>query len=235
MDVLLIEDDVDEAKMLRQGLTRIGNGTEFKIDVSYNGEDGLRKGKKFAYDVILVDRMLPELDGLQVIAQLHQAGVMTPTIIISAMDTIEERVHGLCVGADDYMSKSYDLLELVARMRAIVRRSRPNEQSMILRCGDLVLDMLRQKVVRGEQEIVLQPREFRLLEYLMRHSGQIVTRSMLLEHVWDYDFDPHTNVIDVQISRLRAKIDKAYDYPLLQTVRGQGYKMTPATASQVYQ
>lgn len=226
MDVLLIEDDVDAAKALRQSLNRVGNGGEFKLDIAYNGEDGLRKGKKNAYDVIIVDRMLPELDGLEVIARLRQAGVMTPTLVLSALESVEDRVAGLKAGADDYVSKPYELIELVARMRALRRRATPSEQSMILRCGDLVIDLLRQSVARGDVHIDLQPKEFRLLEYLMRHSGQIVTRGMLLEHVWGYEFDPHTNVIDVQISRLRGKIDKDFEYPLLQTVRGQGYRLT---------
>jgi two-component system, OmpR family, response regulator len=188
-----------------------------------DGEEGYAQASGNSYDVLVVDRMLPKLDGLSVIGRLRAEGVRTPTLILSALGQVDDRVAGLRAGGDDYLTKPYAFSEFLARIEALGRRGAPNAADTVYRVGDLELDRLAHKVVRGGSEIVLQPREFRLLEYLMRHAGQVVTRTMLLENVWDYHFDPQTNVIDVHISRLRSKIDKGFDTPLLHTVRGAGY------------
>jgi len=169
--------------------------------------------------------MLPKRDGLSLIEELRKSGNNTPVLILSALDDVDERVTGLKAGGDDYLTKPYSLSELTARLQALTRRAQSGTSGTVLRVGDLSLDLIKHKVTRGGENINLQPREFRLLEYLMQHTGQVVTRSMLLENVWDYHFDPQTNVIDVQISRLRSKIDKDFDSPLLHTVRGAGYKL----------
>jgi len=178
-----------------------------------------------AYDSMIIDRMLPKRDGLFIIEELRRMGNMTPVLILSALDDVDERVTGLKAGGDDYLTKPYQLSELTARLQALTRRAQSGVQGTVLHVGDLTLDLIKHKVTRSGRNINLQPREFRLLEYLMQHTGQVVTRNMLLENVWDYHFDPQTNVIDVQISRLRSKIDKDFNTPLLHTVRGAGYKL----------
>jgi two-component system OmpR family response regulator len=183
------------------------------------------------YDALVVDRMLPGLDGLSLIAALRATGADTPILILSALGDVDERVKGLKGGGDDYLVKPYAFSELLARLDVLVRRARPEQQDAVLRVGDLELDRVKHRVSRGGRTIQLQPREFRLLEYLMRHAGQVVTRTMLLEQVWDYHFDPQTNVIDVHISRLRGKIDRGFSRPLLQTVRGAGYSLAEDTVS----
>ena len=175
--------------------------------------------------MLIVDRMLPRLDGLSVIKTLRTNGNRTPVLILSALGEVDDRVKGLRAGGDDYLTKPYAYSELLARVEALGRRTVPEEQQTRYSVGDLVLDRLSHRVTRGGEHILLQPREYRLLEYLMQHAGQVVTRTMLLEHVWDYHFDPQTNVIDVHVSRLRAKIDKSFDRPLLHTVRGAGYTL----------
>ena len=174
------------------------------------------------YDVLIVDRMLPKMDGLSLISSLREQKVETPVLILSALGQVDDRVKGLRAGGDDYLPKPYSFSELLARVEVLARR-RGGREDTVYRVADLELDRLSHTVKRGKEEIVLQPREFRLLEYLMRHAGQVVTRTMLLESVWEYHFDPQTNVIDVHISRLRAKIDKGFEAPLLHTVRGAGY------------
>jgi two-component system OmpR family response regulator len=182
------------------------------------------------YDVLIVDRMLPRLDGLSIIKSLRSAGNHTPALILSALGEVDDRVKGLRAGGDDYLTKPYAYSELLARVEALGRRSVPEEQQTRYAVGDLILDRLSHRVTRGGEHILLQPREYRLLEYLMQHAGQVVTRTMLLEHVWDYHFDPQTNVIDVHVSRLRSKIDKNFDKPLLHTVRGAGYTIRDGPA-----
>jgi two-component system OmpR family response regulator len=177
------------------------------------------------YDVMVVDRMLPRRDGLSLIGALREKNVRTPVLILSALGQVDDRIKGLRAGGDDYLTKPYAFSELLARIEALARRRAPEEGNTRLVVGDLVLDRLTHKVTRGGEAIILQPREFRLLEYLMKHAGQVVTRTMLLENVWDYHFDPQTNVIDVHISRLRSKIDKNFGNPLLHTVRGAGYSI----------
>ncbi len=219
MRVLLIEDDKEAAGFLQKALKESGHFAEWAED----GAVGLSQARTGDYDCLIVDRMLPELDGLSVIRTLRDEGDRTPVLILSALGEVDDRVKGLRAGGDDYLTKPFAYTELLARIEALARRAVPEEQQTRLVVGDLVLDRLSHRVTRGGEAILLQPREFRLLEYLMKHAGQVVTRTMLLENVWDYHFDPQTNVIDVHVSRLRGKIDKNFDAPLLHTVRGAGY------------
>jgi two-component system OmpR family response regulator len=219
MRVLIVEDDREIAHFVQRGLKESGHGAE----VAYDGDDGLDLALSGSFDAIIIDRMLPERDGLSVIQALRGAGVRVPVLILSALGEVDDRVKGLKAGGDDYLTKPFALTELLARIEALGRRVSSEEPATRYAVGDLMLDRLTHKVMRGGEPIVLQPREFRLLEYLMRNAGQVVTRTMLLENVWDYHFDPQTNVIDVHISRLRGKIDKGFDKPLLHTVRGAGY------------
>jgi two-component system OmpR family response regulator len=219
MRVLVIEDEAETAAYLKKALKESGHLVEHAAD----GESGLTLAEGNAYDVMIVDRMLPKLDGLAVIETLREQDNRTPALILSALGEVDDRVKGLRAGGDDYLSKPYAFSELLARIEALARRSAPEEAETRYVVGDLVLDRLSHKVTRAGQSIPLQPREYRLLEYLMKHAGQVVTRTMLLESVWDYHFDPQTNVIDVHISRLRAKIDKNFEKPLLHTIRGAGY------------
>jgi len=221
MHILVIEDDQEASRFLSKGLKESGHA----VDLAATGDDGLHLGLTGSYDALVVDRMLPGRDGLTVIAALRAADIKTPALILSALGEVDDRVEGLKAGGDDYLVKPYAFSELEARLQALVRRAQPEQAETSLSVGDLELDRLTRKVTRAGQVIHLQPREFRLLEYLMRHTGQVVTRTMLLEHVWDYHFDPQTNVIDVQVSRLRSKIDKDFDQPLLETVRGAGYRL----------
>jgi two-component system OmpR family response regulator len=219
MRVLVIEDDKETALFLQKSLKENGH----TADLAGDGEAGFALASDGAYDVLIVDRMLPRLDGLSVIKSLRAEGNRTPVLILSALGEVDDRVKGLRAGGDDYLTKPYAYSELLARVEALGRRTAPEEQQTRYTVGDLVLDRLSHRVTRSGEHILLQPREYRLLEYLMQHAGQVVTRTMLLEHVWDYHFDPQTNVIDVHVSRLRAKIDKNFDKPLLHTVRGAGY------------
>jgi two-component system OmpR family response regulator len=219
MRILLVEDDAETAAYLVKALREAGHVADHAAD----GEDGMAMAEATAYDVLVVDRMLPRLDGLAMIGRLRDGGNATPALILSALGQVDDRVAGLRAGGDDYLPKPYSFTELLARVEALARRVSPGVADTVYRTGDLVLDRLAHAVQRGGRAIVLQPREFRLLEYLMRHAGQVVTRTMLLENVWDYHFDPQTNVIDVHVSRLRAKIDKGFERPLLHTVRGAGY------------
>jgi two-component system OmpR family response regulator len=218
MRLLIIEDDRDAADYLVKAFREAGHVADHAAD----GEEGLALALHERYDALVVDRLLPNLDGLSVIGALRAKGVMTPVLILSALGAVDDRIKGLRSGGDDYLPKPYSFAELIARVEVLARRHGGREET-VYRVGDLELDRLSHRVLRGKEEIVLQPREFRLLEYLMKHAGQVVTRTMLLENVWDYHFDPQTNVIDVHISRLRSKIDKGFTRPLLHTVRGAGY------------
>ncbi|MHA1574253.1 MAG: response regulator transcription factor [Alphaproteobacteria bacterium] len=219
MRVLVIEDDRETAQFLRKALKESGHAA----DIAEDGETGLSLAQEGNYDVLIVDRMLPRLDGLSAIKEMRAKGMRTPVLILSALGDVDDRVKGLRAGGDDYLTKPYAYSELLARVEALARRPVPAEQETRYIVGGLVLDRLSHRVTRDGEPIQLQPREYRLLEYLMKHAGQVVTRTMLLEHVWDYHFDPQTNVIDVHVSRLRGKIDKNFDKPLLHTVRGAGY------------
>jgi two-component system OmpR family response regulator len=220
MRVLVIEDDPDVAAYLVKGLNEQG----FNVDSAMNGKDGMFLANSEDYDVMIVDRMLPEIDGLAIVRSVRAQGKDTPMLILSALGEVDDRVDGLRAGGDDYLTKPFAFSELLARLQALLRRGRqsPAPQTT-LRVADLELDLLARTARRGAKTIDLQPREYRLLEYLMSNAGRVVTRTMLLEKVWDYYFDPQTNVIDVHISRLRGKIDKDFDKPLLHTVRGAGY------------
>ena len=221
MRILVIEDDRDAASWLMKGLTESGHVT----DHAANGEDGLAMALESLHDILIVDRMLPKLDGLSIIRTLRARGITTPALILSALSDVDERVKGLRAGGDDYLAKPYAFSELLARVEGLGRRNSQEPLETKLKTLDLEIDLLTRAVTRGGQNIPLQPREFKLLEYLMRNAGHIVTRTMLLENVWDYHFDPQTNVIDVHVSRLRGKIEKGFDKPILHTVRGAGYML----------
>ena len=226
MHILLIEDDDAVATFIEKGLAGHGHS----VDRANEGRQGRDMGMGKTHDVLIVDRMLPNLDGLSIISQLRQAGVNTPVLILSALGEVDDRVSGLKAGGDDYLVKPFAFDELLARVEALRRRQESIPRTR-LKVADLEMDLLSHKVTRGGQNFNLQPREYRLLEYLMKHAGQVVTRTMLLENVWDYHFDPQTNVIDVHISRLRQKIDKESEQQLLTTVRGVGYMLQdPADA-----
>jgi two-component system, OmpR family, response regulator len=224
MRLLVVEDDGDAAEYLAKAFREVGH----VADLAADGEEGLALALDRKYDVLVVDRMLPKRDGLSVIGTLRSKGIDTPVLILSALGQVDDRVKGLRAGGDDYLAKPYAFSELLARVEVLARRRIGRGEETVYRVGDLQLDRLSHQVLRGATEIVLQPREFRLLEYLMKHAGQVVTRTMLLESVWDYHFDPQTNVIDVHISRLRSKIDKGFARPLLHTVRGAGYMIRDA-------
>lgn len=222
--LLIVEDDDATAAYLAKGLTEAG----YTVDHAANGRDGLFLGTDEAYAAIILDRMLPGMDGLSVLSALRAANISTPVLILSALGTIEDRVKGLRAGSEDYLVKPFAFAELLARLEGMIRRAAttPEIAATTLQCGDLELDLLSRRASRSGQAIMLQSREFRLLEYLVRRQDQVVTRTMLLEDVWDFHFDPGTNVIDVHISRLRRKIDDGFGQPLLHTVRGAGYMLS---------
>jgi len=220
MRILVIEDDKEAANYLVKGLSDSGH----RVDLAEHGRRGLEVARSESFDAMIIDRMLPGIDGLSIIAALRAAKNQTPVLVLSALGDVEERVKGLRAGCDDYLGKPFALSELLARLEALTRRSSAETR---LQVSDLEMDLLSRAVTRSGQPIDLLPREFRLLEYLMRNAGHIVTRTMLLEKVWDHHFDPQTNVIDVHISRLRQKIDRPFDRPLLHTVRGAGYVLKP--------
>ncbi|MEZ5452336.1 MAG: response regulator transcription factor [Thiothrix sp.] len=219
MNILIVEDDQQTASFIQKGLIESG----YVVDHAADGETGLNLALGGSYDALIVDRMLPRRDGLTIIQTLRLQGMQTPVLILSALGDVDSRVEGLRAGGDDYLVKPYAFSELLARLQALLRRAQPTQEQTTLKVRDLEMDLLKRRVTRNGVNIPLQPREFNLLEYLMRHAGQVVTRTMLLEKVWDYHFDPQTNVIDVHVSRLRSKIDKDFDTPLLHTIRGAGY------------
>lgn len=220
MKILIVEDDKEVIDYIANGLMEHGHS----LDKAQDGKDGLFLATTEDYDVIIMDRMLPSLDGLTIIKTMRGAGRKTPVLILSALGDVDDRVKGLRAGGDDYLVKPFAFSELLARVEALQRRAMDLEQQeAVLRVADLEVDLLARRVLRAGVVIDLQSREFRLLEYLLRHKGQVVTRTMLLENVWDYHFDPQTNVIDVHISRLRSKINKNSDQPLIRTIRGAGY------------
>lgn len=223
MRILIIEDDLDAAEVMARGLSESGYETELAGD----GIVGLETARSGGFDVLVVDRMMPRMDGVALVGQLRRDGDQTPVLFLSALGEVGDRVEGLKAGGDDYLVKPYALPELVARLEALARRRETGSVSTVLKVGDLEMDLLGRRVHRAGEEIDLQPREFQLLEFLMRQAGRSVTRTMLLEKVWDYHFDPQTNVIDVHISRLRAKIDKGFSKAMLLTVRGAGYRLEP--------
>ena len=220
MRILVIEDDREAAAYLVKGLTESGH----RVDLASEGRQGLDHARNGNFDAMIIDRMLPGLDGLSIIAALRAANDLTPVLVLSALGDVEDRVQGLNSGCDDYLPKPFAFSELLARLEALTRRGGAETK---LKVADLEMDLIAREVSRADRAIELLPREFRLLEYLMRNADHIVTRTMLLEKVWDHHFDPQTNVIDVHISRLRQKIDRGFDQPLLHTVRGVGYVLRP--------
>jgi two-component system OmpR family response regulator len=222
MKVLLVEDNERVAQFVRKGLLEAGH----TVDHADNGRDGLLLASSQPYDAIVLDRLLPGgIDGLGIIAALRETGDKTPILILSALSDVDERIRGLRAGGDDYLTKPFAFGELAARLDALMRRTRVAPTQNLLTVGDLQVDLMARRITRGGREIKLQAQEFKLLEYLMRHAGQVVTRNMLLESLWDYHFEPQTNVIDSHISKLRQKIDAGFERPLIHTVRGVGYRL----------
>ncbi len=222
--ILVVEDDADTADYILKGLREAGFTAEHVAD----GRDGLYMASSADFDAIVMDRMVPGMDGLSVTKAVRAAGVQTPILILSALAHLDERVTGLRAGADDYLTKPFGFAELSARLDNLMRRGGAKPVETSLSCGDLNLDLLSRRVVRAGRALELLPRELKLLEYFLRHRDRVVTRTMLLEEVWDYRFDPHTSLIDTHISRLRKKIDEGFDKPLLHTVRGSGYRLSEA-------
>jgi len=219
MRILIVEDDNTIAHFIEKGLEEEG----FAVDHVANGEDGLHMALTEPYDLAILDIMLPKLDGLTVLQRLRESGITTPVIILSAKRSLDDRVKGLQSGGDDYLTKPFAFTELVARVRALIRRSTGTADPTSLNAADLNIDLLRREVTRGADTIELQPKEYALLEYLMRNKGRVVTKTMIIEHVWNYNFDPETNVVEARICRLRDKIDKGHDPKLIHTIRGAGY------------
>jgi two-component system OmpR family response regulator len=221
--ILIVEDDADTARYIARGLVQEGH----VVDVVHDGREGLFQASSGLFDLIVLDRMMPGMDGLAVLRALRASGVTTPVLVLSALATVDERIFGLDAGADDYLVKPFSFAELIARVAALMRRQRNGAEVAETRLvvGDLEIDCLKRHVRRDSRAIELQPREYKLLEFLARNEGRVITRTMLIERVWDYHFDPGTNVVDVHISRLRRKIDAGFERPLLHTVRGAGYRL----------
>ena len=220
--LLIVEDDPETLEFIAKGFTEEG----FSVETAANGRDGLYHATDGGFDAIILDRMLPELDGLSIVKSIRAAGISTPVLMLTAMSAVDERVRGLRSGADDYLVKPFSHQELLARVEALLRR--PQEQSEVssLTCRDLAMDLLKRSVRRGDREISLTPREFQILEYFLRRKNRVVTRTMLLEGVWDYHFDPQTNIVDVHMSKLRKQLDAEGESPLIKTIRGSGYMLS---------
>ena len=221
MRVLLVEDDEKLASYIEKGLKEAG----FAVDRAEQGDEGLRLVLRSSYDVAIVDVMLPQLDGLTLIDRMRARKVLTPVLILSAKRSVDDRVRGLQTGGDDYLTKPFSFAELLARIQALIRRANHESEPTCLIVGELSIDLLRREVIRSGTKIDLQPREFALLEYLMRNDGRVVSKTMIIEHVWGYGFDPLTNIVDVVISRLRNKVDRDFDQKLIHTFRGVGYAL----------
>jgi two-component system, OmpR family, response regulator len=219
MKLLIVEDDKEAAAYLKRALSEVGH----TVDAASTGRSGLMLAAGETYDVIILDRMLPEIDGLAILRTIRASGVQTPVLLLTALGGIDDRVQGLEAGGDDYLVKPFALAELLARVNALARRPPTQEVRTELSVADLRLDLLKRTVTRGGHRIELQPREFQLLEYLLRHAGRVVTRTMLLESVWDFHFDPKTNIVETHMSRLRGKVDRGHAHELIHTVRGAGY------------
>jgi len=221
MRILVVEDEPGIARFIRQGLSEAG----YAVDVASDGEEGLDYALAAPYDLLVLDILLPKMDGLRLLRELRERGMRTPVLLLTARDTVEDRVQGLDSGADDYLVKPFAFPELLARVRALLRRP-PLQSNPVLRVGDLELDTVRREVRRAGRRIHLSPREFSLLEYMMRHPNQVLTRTQIAEHIWNFDFYPGSNVVDVYIGYLRRKIDRGFDRPLIHTVRGVGYRLS---------
>ena len=221
--ILVVEDDAETAAYVSKGLREAG----FAVEHVSDGRDGFYRASDAQFDAVVMDRMMPGMDGLAVIKALRAAGVETPILVLSALGELDERVGGLRAGGDDYLTKPFGFSELQARLENLIRRSGKSVET-VLRCGDLEMDLLARRATRGGRALDLLPREFKLLEYFLRHKDRVVTRTMLLEQVWDYRFDPHTSIIDTHISRLRKKLDETFPTPMLHTLRGVGYRLSEA-------
>lgn len=221
--ILVVEDDAETAAYVSKGLREAG----FTVEHVSDGRDGFYRASDAAFDAVVMDRMMPGMDGLAVIKALRAAGVSTPILVLSALGELDERVGGLRAGGDDYLTKPFGFSELHARLENLIRRSGKSVET-VLRCGDLEMDLLARRATRAGRALDLLPREFKLLEYFLRHKDRVVTRTMLLEQVWDYRFDPHTSIIDTHISRLRKKLDESFPTPMLHTLRGVGYRLSEA-------
>lgn len=219
MRILLVEDDVETAEYVAGGLTKLGH----VVETAFDGERGLELATTGDFDVLVLDRMLPKLDGLSIVRHVRETGASTPILLLTTLGGVRDRVDGLNAGADDYLVKPFALAELVARLQALARRPPMASVQTVLRVGDLEMDLLRRTVHRGGRRIDLNPREFRLLEYLMQNAGQVITRKMLLENVWNFHFDPRTTIVETHLSRLRAKVDRDFGKDLIHTIRGSGY------------
>jgi len=219
MRILLVEDDLEIASFISKGLKEAG----FAVDHAADGEEGLHLALYEPYDAAIIDIMLPKLDGLTLIEELRRKKVDTPVIILSAKRSIDDRVKGLQTGSDDYLTKPFSFSELLARVQALIRRATRTTEPTRLNVGDLSVELLTREIIRAGEKIDLQPREFSLLEYLMRNTGRVVSKTMILEHIWDYDFDPQTDVVDVLVCRLRSKVDRDFDEKMIHTIRGVGY------------
>ncbi len=220
MRILLVEDDAQTARFILKGLRQEG----FAVDHADNGEDGLHLAlSESSYDAAVIDIMLPKLDGLSLISQIRSCGVKIPVIVLSAKSSVDDKIKGLDAGGDDYLTKPFAFSELIARIHALIRRATQTDEPTLITVGNLKLDIIRRKVFRADREIVLQPKEFALLEYLMRNAGRVISKTMIMEHVWDYNFDPQTNVVEARICRLRDKVDRGFDINLIHTIRGVGY------------
>ena len=219
MNILVIEDDLETASYIKNGLKDSG----YDVDHAEDGEKGLKLALNNSYNMLIVDRMLPKMNGIDIVNAIRNEGLKTPVLFLSALGNIEDKVAGLKSGGDDYLTKPFALIELLARVEALIRRDSQQSGDTFLSIGDVEMDILARTVKRQGKRVYLHPREFKLLEYLLRNANQVVTRTMLLENVWEYHFDPQTNVIDVHISRLRQKIDKPFEKPILKTIRGDGY------------
>ncbi len=219
MNILVIEDDIETASYIKNGLKDSG----YDVDHAEDGEKGLKLALNNSYNMLIVDRMLPKMNGIDIVNAIRNEGLKTPVLFLSALGNIEDKVAGLKSGGDDYLTKPFALIELLARVEALIRRDSQQSGDTFLSIGDVEMDILARTVKRQGKRVYLHPREFKLLEYLLRNANQVVTRTMLLENVWEYHFDPQTNVIDVHISRLRQKIDKPFEKPILKTIRGDGY------------
>jgi two-component system, OmpR family, response regulator len=221
MRILVVEDDKKIASFVAKGLREAG----FAVDYADNGADGLERALHQSYDAAVIDVMLPKLDGLSIIERLRLQKIFTPVLILSAMRSVDDRVKGLQTGGDDYLTKPFSFAELLARVQALIRRAGQEPEPTLLEAGDLTMDLLKREVTRGGKRLELQPREFALLHYLMRNLGTVVSKTMIIEHVWGYHFDPLTNIVDVLVSRLRNKVDREFDKKLIQTHRGVGYAL----------
>lgn len=219
MRLLLVEDDKKIASFVNRGLKEAG----FALDHAKDGRDGLHLALTESYDVAIIDLMLPHVDGLKLIKEMRRKKIQTPVLVLSARRSVDDRVKGLETGCDDYLTKPFAFSELLARVNALIRRASDQAEPSKLTAGDLTVDLLKRHVDRAGREIELQPREFSLLEYLMRNAGRVVSKTLIMEHVWNYHFDPQTNIVDVVVCRLRNKIDRSFDLPLIHTIRGVGY------------